>query len=354
MRVTALIFLAALIASWSPVSSGALGSAPRAHSAIESEWTHVHPAGETRCAFDTPFSFFYRAGSSPAKLLVYFEGGGACWEFVSCSGMFDTSVDQHELTGFRGMFDFAHRENPFRDYSVVFIPYCTGDVHVGDTVQYYGEASTARPVAHRGYRNVSAVLEWLSRRAKHGAPSHVVVSGTSAGSYGALFYAPVVSRIFPSAVITLIGDSGVPLLKDYPEVLMRWGGANALARIRGTDGPLQRQDLTLERAHTFFAAIRPQALLAHVTSDRDAIQAAFYQISGSPSARAVTYALLDSLERVVPHARSFVVAGADHGLFVTDKFYTYAVGDVRLVDWLRRALAGQPVERLRCAACAVR
>jgi hypothetical protein len=266
--------------------------------------------------------------------------------------MFDSSVGPDELAPFRGIFDFSNVENPFREYSVLFIPYCTGDVHVGDSVQVYGDASTTRPVAHRGYRNVSAALKWLSRLQGE-APTQVVVSGTSAGSYGALFYAPEIARLFPRAVITLIGDSGVPLLKNYPDVLLRWGTAGVVARLRRVPEPLPREELTLERAHAYLAEVRPRALLAQVTSDRDAIQSAFYLISGSPGARSATYALLDSLERDVPRFRSFVVAGADHGLFVTDAFYAYSIGDLRLVDWLQRALSGRPVEGRRCVGCAL-
>ncbi len=200
---------------------------------------------------------------------------------------------------------------------------------------------------------MSAALEWLKRR-KGQAPSQVVVSGTSAGSYGALFHAPTVARMFPSARITLIGDSGVPLLKNYPDVLSKWGAGHALARERGAKRPLEQSDLTLERAHAYFAGVRPLALLGQVTSDRDAIQSAFYLISGSASARDATYALLDSLERALPRFRSFVVPGSDHGLFVTDKFYSHAVGDVRLVDWLDGAISGQPVNSHRCDGCSMR
>ena len=340
-----------LIATATPLQAGAADGLGGETHARASGWTEVHPAGETTCALDTPFSFFHRTGPDPSKLLVYFEGGGACWEWVSCSGMFDTNVADDELSPFRGIFDFANPDNPFREHTVVFIPYCTGDVHIGDSMQRYGDSST-RPIAHRGFRNVRAVLDWLSSREQ--VATNLVVSGTSAGSYGALFYAPRIAEMFPGATVSLIGDSGVPLLKDYPGVLERWGTASVVSQLRRMTGAVSREDLTLERAHQYFAARHPRALLAHVTSDRDGIQSAFYLISGSPQARDVTYALLDSLEATIPRFRSFVVEGTDHGLFVTDKFYSYEIEDMRLVDWVRRAAAGEPVGRHRCADCAAR
>lgn len=314
------------------------------------EWKQVHPGGDTGCAFGTPFSFFFREGTDQSTLLIYFEGGGACWEWVSCSGMFDTSVSNSELAGFRGIFDFTNPANPFARHSVVFIPYCTGDVHIGDTIRHYGAPATTRPVAHNGYRNVEAVLHWV-RKTIERSPAHITVAGTSAGAYGALFYAPRVAELFPAAAVQLIGDSGVPLLNNYPAVLKSWGTVGVVRRIRRIDGSITDRELTLERAHEYFASRRPKALLAQITSDRDAIQSAFYLISGSPQAREATYALLDSLEASIPAYRSFVIAGSDHGLLVTDQLYSYAADDIRLIDWLQHLVAGQIVAGRRCGNC---
>lgn len=313
-------------------------------------WTHIHAGGDTGCAFDTPFSFFYREAPDPSALLIYFEGGGACWGWVSCSGMFDTNVSDDELSGFRGIFDFSNAANPFADHSVLFIPYCTGDVHIGDTIRHYGDSTSVRPVAHLGDRNVQAALTWVADTLD-ASPASVVISGTSAGSYGALFHAPTIAKLFPAARISVIGDSGVPLLNDYPEVLKGWGSSDVVRRMRGIEGEVTREDLTLERAHEYFVSRNPDALLAQVTSDRDAVQSAFYLISGSSRGRDATYALLDSLEATLPTFHAFVVAGSDHGLFVTDRFYSYAVADVRLADWVRRAISGDVVDGHRCAAC---
>ena len=78
--------------------------------------------------------------------------------------MFDPRVDAHELAEYRGIFDRSNPENPFKDFSVIVVPYCTGDVHIGDASRRYGDDPSSRPVAHRGYRNVAAVLGWLAEQ----------------------------------------------------------------------------------------------------------------------------------------------------------------------------------------------
>ena len=314
-------------------------------------WEQIALPRLATCAFDTPFSFFVHRPptASPARLLIYFEGGGACWDWVSCSGTFDPSVADGELDAYRGIFDFSNPANPFRDDAVVFIPYCTGDVHVGDTIRRYGRDSTSRPVHHQGSRNVQAVLDWIARQNLQ--PPQVVVAGTSAGSYGALFYLPAVARLFPGEPLVLIGDSGVPLLPDYPARLAGWGAGAALGRIRGGSARATADALRLEYAWRLAAeAVLPHGRLALLTSDQDAIQSAFYIISGSTNWRKDTYRLLDTLE-TSPFFHDFVVGGSDHGLLVTDRFYRYTAGGVRLSDWIARLLAGTAVGNEHCRAC---
>lgn len=311
--------------------------------APQTPWTRVETGARTECARGTPYSFFHREGTDPDRLLIYFQGGGACWEWVSCSGMFDATVEPTEPFAFRGIFDRTEARNPLRAYSVVFVPYCSGDVHIGDASVTYGEA--ARPVGHRGFRNVSAVLDWIGARAFR--PRTVVVAGTSAGAYGALFYMRPIARLFPDARLVLLGDSGVPLLSRNEQVLKTWGADSVMAALwQEKNGPR-----TLLEGYRQAALIGPRVRLAHITSDRDAVQSAFYLISGSPDWRRATYSLLADVKTTVPAFRSFIVAGSDHGLLPLNAFYSYRSDGVVLHEWVGRLIAGESVEDVRCVGC---
>lgn len=318
-------------------------------SAAVEEWQVVAPGGTTTCAFETPFRFFFHEGPDPTLLLVYFQGGGACWNWVSCSGMFDTSVSDTELKEVRGIFDFNRQNNPFKDASVLFIPYCTGDVHIGDASVRHGDESwDAAPVEHRGWRNVSSVVEWARHEVQ--APQRLIVSGASAGSYGAVFHAPRFARLFPGAALSVIGDSGVPLLADYGNVLDTWGATKVVraewgSTLEGTDS------VTLIAAHERIARLHPDAAIAQITSGDDAIQRAFYLISGSGEAKRATFELLETLEERLPQFRTFVVRGSDHGLMRTDEFYNYEVNGVDLVEWISDLIHGQRVASHYCDGC---
>jgi len=327
---------------------GRFGSDDREGKAAE--WTTIRPGGETGCGLGTPYHFYYRPGTTTSKLVVYFQGGGACWNWVSCSGMFDTSVAEDELGDFRGIFDFGNSANPFRDYGFVFVPYCTGDVHVGDTVMQYGaEARNTTPVHHRGYANASAVLDWIDSNLS--GVDKVVVAGASAGSYGALFHAPRVARLFPSAQLIYLGDSGVPLLHEYPRILEQWGATGRILSEWAAEGAPKGVQVTLAEAHRQIMRKKDDALLAQITTDADAVQRAFYIISGSPNAREAALTLLRKVESDIPRFRAFVMDGESHGLMRVDDFYRYEEQGVRLRDWVAALVDGSPPESTYCRGC---
>lgn len=46
-------------------------------------WNKIEPGGRTMCARGTPWEFYVRPGNVN-KVVVEYEGGGACWDFFSC------------------------------------------------------------------------------------------------------------------------------------------------------------------------------------------------------------------------------------------------------------------------------
>ena len=309
-------------------------------------WESIEGGPDTNCAFGTPYRFFYRPGADASRLLIYFQGGGACWDWVSCSGMFDPSVERTELAEYRGIFDGANPANPFQDFATLFVPYCTGDVHVGAAERTYGEEVGARAVSHSGALNVDYALQWLQTRIV--APQRIVVAGASAGAYGAVFHAPRIAARYPGADLVTIADSGVPLLPGYETILEHWGAGPTLRTGWDADREVA---LTLERAYREAAAAPRMRAVVQITSDQDAIQSAFYLIAGSPAWRDDSYALLDRLEDEVATIHSFVVAGSDHGLMRTDAFYTYEARGTALTEWIDRLINEEPVTSIRCSAC---
>jgi len=163
------------------------------------------------CIAGTPFSVFTRAGN-PSKLLIFEQGGGACWQnFYNCNVLAEA---QEPPAPRAGIWDFDSPDNPFADYSIVYMPYCDGSVFAGDNDVFdpaFGQAIGAPQVVvrfHRGLRNQSAGMDVA--RATFPRAKEITVAGSSAGGVGAAGFAPFLVRFlygnFPR--LTVFNDAG--------------------------------------------------------------------------------------------------------------------------------------------------
>lgn len=194
------------------------------------------------CAFDTvpnpvsgepldnAFHFYFKQGKSK-NLLVYFNGGGACWNDATCvaslalAGVpaarpaYNPSIlAENSPIDAGGIFNDNEKDNPFKDWSKVFIPYCTGDIHIGSVDTVYTDVDgsiTGYPgapltVKHRGFDNFMAVREWLKQNLdgkKQKKINKLLVTGSSAGGYGATLNFPYLQAAFPKADSALFADA---------------------------------------------------------------------------------------------------------------------------------------------------
>lgn len=163
------------------------------------------------CIAGTPFSTFTRSGN-PSRLLVMEQGGGACWQdFYNCNVL---SEAQEPPTPRVGIWDFDSKDNPFADYSIVYMPYCDGSVFSGDNDVFdpaFG-AAIGVPAAvvrfHRGLRNQSAGMDIAKAMFPHA--SRITVAGSSAGGVGAASFAPFLVRLLygNQTHLTVFNDAG--------------------------------------------------------------------------------------------------------------------------------------------------
>ena len=182
-------------------------------------WEQVVPGGDCQCADGSEFSFWVRQ-ADPTKVVLYFQGGGACFSPESCAftgGTYKPTTGlQDDPTGGAGVLDLADPRNPLAGYSFVFVPYCTGDVHIGDTTNVYSPELT---VQHKGAVNAAAAV----RLPGHHVPRRRAGRRHSARAPGASrapLYAGEVSDLLPDADIVVLADSS----GAYPDV----AGMNAL------------------------------------------------------------------------------------------------------------------------------
>ena len=151
----------------------------------------VRPDGPV-CIAGTDFSVYTKQGD-PKKLLVFLQGGGACWQgFYNCNVLADSQAPPANGP-YPGAFDPTSPDNPYADYSVLYMPYCDGSAWGGDNDVHDASFPFSSTRHHRGVRNVSAAMDVAADtfpRAKR-----VTLMGHSAGGVGVAGFTPFVARL---------------------------------------------------------------------------------------------------------------------------------------------------------------
>jgi hypothetical protein len=192
-------------------------------------WTWV-PFDDAHCGNGSTTGIGINPSTASDRVLIYLEGGGACWSEVTCytfmtASYFTTGYGEAEfeaeatdttyLAEPGGFFDRTAAGNPFKDYSYVYVPYCTGDVHAGDNEMAFG----SQMASFVGYKNVAAYLERIVPTFP--SADRVYLAGSSAGGFGATFNWWQTQKAFGSVQVDLSDDSGTPM---PPDVLAEGNG----------------------------------------------------------------------------------------------------------------------------------
>jgi Pectinacetylesterase len=181
-------------------------------------WLKVELPG-TVCANGSQYKFFINPSLEGSKdVLFMFEPGGACWDYDSCAGRTGLGASNTEgltdghVLGWQLAFPFLRRSdatNQFRDFNYVYLPYCTGDVHIGNIVRTYTDPLGKDPdlvFHHNGYTNMTEAAKYAATLFKN--PPRLVVAGCSAGGAGAIAGHYFVRQAFAPERAYLIDDSG--------------------------------------------------------------------------------------------------------------------------------------------------
>ena len=332
------------------------------------EWNWVD-FPDAQCIDGSPTGIGVRYGISD-ELVIFFEGGGGCFNEATC-GLFYASFAHFDELTFDliwqdtvlqgGIFSTTNGDNPVRDWNFIYVPYCTGDVHAGaapDTpVEGY---AFGQPQQFVGYTNV---FHFLDRVVPTFADSsHVLVTGISAGGFGAAFNYDRIADAFADARVTLIDDSGPPLTDPYlvPCMQQTWRDLYNLNETLpadctdcfGGDGG------GIYKLGTYIAEKHADQTLGLISSERDLTIRTFFgygiqneggvecpegifelPMDGAYFEQGL-YALRDEVS-VYPNWGSYFLGGSSHTSLSLPGYYTNDVNGIRMVDWVANMLEGQ-------------
>jgi len=247
--------------------------------------TLVFPGGKTKCIFgdSSDYAFQVWPGDND-KILIYFQGGGACWDHGSTTPtpFCTTSIyPQPE----KGVFVRNDPDNKFSQYTIVHLLYCSGDLFAGNTTRPYTHGG--EPVTQFGQENVHATYEWIKAQQEAGnfpaKFTDLVVMGQSAGSIGAQVWAGEILQFIGYEKASVNPDSylGVFPPNSQGPLIYNFGacGAGNISALHIPDYLYQmclNETLTLQNITAYWLSAFPDVPFGFIESKADTTQISFY------------------------------------------------------------------------------
>jgi hypothetical protein len=304
-------------------------------------WHYVEVPGAV-CANGSTLGIALNLDPSSDRLVLFLQGGGACWNTATClllgtAAHIADTLDERTVLGEAEtagglVLDRDDPGNPYRDQSFVYVPYCTGDVHVGDASTTYSTPRSSRTVEHRGAPNTEMILARLA--ATFPALDRLTMVGMSAGGYGVAVNAFRGRMAFPGVRVDVLDDSGLPIDANpdqWAEMMDAWRPPlpeDCPDCLRGFTALIPYYGRTMPAGSRF-------GLLAY---RMDGTLQTYYGYSGDEMAR-----LLDASVEMMsafPGERAFVVNGDDHVLLGRPDLATTT--GVTLREWVQQFESDDP------------
>lgn len=195
-----------------------------------------------------------------------------------------------------GILNRTDPDNMFADWNIVHLPYCTGDLHIGNKVNgstesgveailgYDGCLKKKMSIHQVGYLNTMAVLKWAL--ANFPDPEHLIIGGSSAGALAAQILSAYVANAWKvdqrSIRYSILADSYVGVLpaKRAGGELVRYYGACDVDLKAPADivAGCKTGKVTVTEMVTAMLKQTPYSDWLFIDSKADSVQRYFYQM----------------------------------------------------------------------------
>jgi len=174
-------------------------------------WTWVD-FPDAKCRDGSTTGIGVNLNPDSTEVAIFLMGGGACWTGLTCASNPSSygSADFNGMNLGSGIFDRTNADNPIADWNLIFVPYCTGDVHAGSNPDGMVAGS---PQMFVGYDNIKAYLNRIVPTFPNA--TKVLLTGSSAGGFGAASTSYLVQRTFGDVEVVTLDDAGPAMRGEY-------------------------------------------------------------------------------------------------------------------------------------------
>lgn len=300
-----------------------------------------------------------RLQEGATSLVIFLEGGGACFDEGTCddnpSKFGETNFNSWVTsTGSTGLFDSTNSDNPAKNANLVYVPYCTGDLHIGNSPEG-GIAGLDGPQAFVGHANIGTMLDLVVPY--FSSVTNVLLTGLSAGGFGSFLNYDQVATAFDPQTVNLLDDSGPIFALDDAlapcmQLLVRfiWNADPSIPA--GCTDCLQVNGDGMSNLHIYLAQTYPDASFGLFSTTADETIRDFFGMgqndcNGTTLIPEQTFedGLIDLRDNVFTAAgtnnwATYFVDDSYHTILADPKFYTTNVSSTIFTSWLGDLISG--------------
>lgn len=304
--------------------------------------------------------YIYSKKGNNDNLIIYFSGGGEAWDLETAAnpfslktllsgngfGYYFARIPFYKLNLLNGMLNDNNKRNPFKDWNIVYIPYSTGDFHIGNTiVKYTTDEGKIISINHNGQNNTETGLQWTFNNIEK--PKKLLICGESAGGFGSAIWTQYIANHYSNSEIYQFSDGAYLNTEKWPDVINKVWNADFEKKF----GYTLDNDLIKDTFIYNGNKLRDKVIFLHSNTLFDGIQAAFQAkmndipIIGTKYIDTWSRGMLESTRIISESTPNYYYYITDysydakthtttHTLTPVPIFYKVVEGDVKLYSWL--------------------
>lgn len=237
------------------------------------EWYRITPEGAVS-SDGSEWHGLFRKGSEN-KVIVYFYGGGVSTDAYMAAkpegadgGFYNPKLtnDGLEAMGIGS----SDANNPFKDWTMLVLPYSTGDWHCGTGgFQYTDTDGGERILYHHGYTNYTLFMQEAMKYID--TPDELLITGFSGGGFAAaLLGNDTISNYFPNVKnTTVFAEASFLLNENWRDIAENvWQAPNEISERLVSDNIVLDSLRALSKDHPdtkilFSSSVRDNALSSY-------------------------------------------------------------------------------------------
>lgn len=324
------------------------------------KWNKITLSSSVKSGDGSEYYLLTKRGNSN-KWIIFFSGGGMNWDVNSTAAPITISsilrgkaltyfnnIPFYKLNTMGGILEADNKRNPFNDWNIIYIPYSTGDFHIGNNTVTYQKNDITHSSYHNGRTNVLASLDWFFSNAEH--PDKLFICGESAGGFGAAFWTPYIAENEPNTQIFEYSDSSYITTNRWKDIVNTYWNAD----FKNNFGYEPQADL-ITAAFSYDAAAYPNITFLQSNTLYDNLLINFEKRlngawKGDSEYKDIwSEQMLNSMKKLAESYKNYNYFITDyslnpkkgttpHTLSVANSFYDAKEENISLCDWLYNAV----------------